>query len=201
MYELKYRTPPQWAQQVLANMNAFLLDHAACERKASGMAMSMVAHYPDKPDLVSAMIDLAIEELAHFKEVTKLLHERGIYEKKDTKDPYVNALKGYMSNGREAYFLDRLLMASVIEKRGLERFQLIADALPLGRFKKFYQAISQSEARHYELFYRLAQQYCGAGDGTENQVLANQTIASRLEEILVIEAMIVADLPDRPALH
>ena len=167
MFDLKYHTPAAWADQVIDHMDDFLLDHAACERKASGMAMSMVAHYPDKPDLVRAMIDLAIEELAHFKEVTKLMHERGIYEKQDTKDPYVNGLKSCMSSGREAYFRDRLLIASVIEKRGHERFQLIADALPEGKLQKFYHAISQSEARHYELFYNLAIQYGQQSEGAD----------------------------------
>ena len=51
----------------MTDFDAFLLDHAACERKASAMAMSMVSHYPDKPDLVMAMADLAIEELAQRK--------------------------------------------------------------------------------------------------------------------------------------
>ena len=38
-----------WLECVLANFDEFLIDHAANERKASTMAMSLVAHYPDKP--------------------------------------------------------------------------------------------------------------------------------------------------------
>ena len=51
---------------MLADFNAFLRDHASAE-KASGMALSMVSHYPDQTTLVSAMVDLAVEELNHIK--------------------------------------------------------------------------------------------------------------------------------------
>ena len=62
---LKFKTPAAWAIGIAADMDAFLPDHAAAEKKASSMAMTMVAHYPDKPELLTAMIDLALEELNH----------------------------------------------------------------------------------------------------------------------------------------
>ena len=39
----------------MADFDSFLLDHAAAEKKASGMAISMLSHYPDKVELVAAM--------------------------------------------------------------------------------------------------------------------------------------------------
>ena len=45
------------------DFDRFLLDHAAAEKKASGMALSMVSHYPDRTRLVAAMTDLAVEEM------------------------------------------------------------------------------------------------------------------------------------------
>ena len=50
-FELKEKTSRAWLDTVLADFDAFLADHASCEKKASGMAMSMIAHYPDKPRL------------------------------------------------------------------------------------------------------------------------------------------------------
>jgi hypothetical protein len=50
---LKYITPKQWTEVVLGDLDAFLLDHAACERKASATAMKFVTHYPDRPELVN----------------------------------------------------------------------------------------------------------------------------------------------------
>ena len=60
------------------SFDEFLLDHAANERKASAMAMSMVAHYPDRPRLVTEMIDLALEEMNHFRQVYRLIEARGL---------------------------------------------------------------------------------------------------------------------------
>lgn len=38
MFELKYKTPFEWTVPVLEDFDAFLQDHAAAEKKASGMA-------------------------------------------------------------------------------------------------------------------------------------------------------------------
>ena len=93
MFKLRYQTPLDWAKTVLDDFDAFLIDHAGAEKKASGMAMSMALHYADKPDIVSAMIDLSIEELEHFREVVKLMAARQLQLQKDEKDPYVNQLR------------------------------------------------------------------------------------------------------------
>merc|ERR1712118_43055 len=103
-------------------------DHAAAEKKASGMALSMIAHYADRKELVSEMADLAIEELSHYKEVIKVIHERGGQVGVDTKDAYVIGFREHMRHGKADYFLDRLIIAGIIEARGIERFQLVADA-------------------------------------------------------------------------
>jgi tRNA-(ms[2]io[6]A)-hydroxylase len=53
MIKLLYNTPQNWAEGVVAAMDDFLPDHAAAEKKASGMAMGMVSHYPDRTDPLS----------------------------------------------------------------------------------------------------------------------------------------------------
>ena len=196
MFKLRYQTPPEWAKVVLDNFDAFLIDHAGAEKKASGMAMSMALHYADKPDIVSAMIDLSIEELEHFREVVKLMATRQLQLQKDEKDPYVNQLRKQARNGRDDYFLDRLLLGGVIEARGAERFGLIATALPLGEsttgdeLKHFYDAITRSEARHQNLFIELAENY-----------FPTPIVTERLDQLLDFEAQLVASLPYRAALH
>lgn len=190
MSKLRYATPQQWTDAVLDDMDSFLIDHAAAEKKASGMANSMVSHYPDKPDLVSAMIDLSIEEMMHFREVVNIMAERGLTLQADAKDSYVNEFRKHIRKGSEFYFLDRLLLGSIIEARGCERFGLIATALPIGKLKDFYQAITDSEAKHDDLFETLARQYFNAAD-----------VDQRMDELLNIEADIVSRLPIRAALH
>jgi tRNA 2-(methylsulfanyl)-N6-isopentenyladenosine37 hydroxylase len=190
MYQLLYPTPAIWTETVLANFDAFLLDHAAAEKKASGMALSMLSHYPDKMDIVTAMIDLSLEEMTHFREVVKILHQRNLHLGADTKDHYVNELRKHMRKGTEAYLLDRLIIGCIVEARGCERFGLIADALPQGELKKFYYAITESEARHEDLFLNLAKNY-----------FVEDEIHHRLNELLIIEAKIVQALPIIAALH
>ncbi|MEZ0122814.1 MAG: tRNA-(ms[2]io[6]A)-hydroxylase [Candidatus Reddybacter sp.] len=196
MFKLRYQTPTDWVKTVLDDFDAFLVDHAGAEKKASGMAMSMALHYADKPDIVSAMIDLSIEELEHFREVVKQMAARHLQLQKDEKDPYVNQLRKQARNGRDDYFLDRLLLGGVIEARGAERFGLVASALPLGEsdegdeLKRFYQAITHSEDRHQDLFIELAENHFPA-----------QTVTARLDHLLDFEAALVSNLPFRAALH
>ncbi|MEM8662014.1 MAG: tRNA-(ms[2]io[6]A)-hydroxylase [Pseudomonadota bacterium] len=187
---LRVRTPDDWTRAVMADFDSFLLDHAAAEKKASGMAMSMLSHYPDKVELVAAMADLAVEELSHYREVVKWIHKRGLVTAADTKDHYVLALRDHIRDGRDVYLLDRLLIAGVIEARGAERFALIAEALPGSPLKRFYQSIARSEQRHYSLFLDLARLY-----------LEEATISRRWDELLDTEAAIMVRLPIKAALH
>lgn len=180
----------EWLEAVFADFDTFLLDHAANERKASGVALNLAAHYPDKHDLVAAMIDLSIEELSHYREVFKLIRDRQIPPVPDRKDPYVNRLRKLVRDGSQKYFCDRLLIAGIIEARGLERFTQIANALPKGDLKSLYESIYRSEARHTNLFLAFAHQYC-----------AEENIDERLDELLTLEAQILAELPIRSALH
>ena len=152
--------------------------------------MTMVSHYPDRPELVMAMIDLAIEELNHYRAVVKLMNERGLCLLPDEKDPYVHRLRRVIRDGKELYFMDRLLVAGIVEARGAERFGLVADALPPGKLKRFYRAITKSEEEHQGLFMQLAELYF---DPVETR--------ARLNELLEYEANIVRELPLRPALH
>jgi tRNA-(ms[2]io[6]A)-hydroxylase len=187
---LRFATPGAWTDAVLADFDSFLLDHAAAEKKASGMAISMLSHYPDRVDLVAAMADLAVEELTHYREVVKWIHRRGLVTAADRKDPYVLAFRKAIRQGSDIYLLDRLLTASIIEARGAERFALVANALEAGAMKKFYQSIARSEERHYELFLALAEHYLEPG-----------MVQQRWDELLDIEADIIRTLPIRAALH
>ena len=187
---LKAKSAGAWLGAIMNNFDAFLLDHAANERKASSMAMSMVAHYPDKDRLLEAMIDLALEELNHFRQVVKLVRKRGLLLAPDEKDPYVNQLRASIRRGKQHYFLDRLLSAAVIEARGAERFALIADNIDDEELKIFYAALAKSEASHHLLFIELAHHYFDADE-----------VKTRLSDWLTIETKIIEELPVRARLH
>ncbi len=185
-------SPRAWVDHVMQNFDAFLGDHASCEKKASGMALHIAAHYPDRPQLVSAMVDLAVEELMHYREVVRLILARDLSPTPDTKDAYVQDMNNCIRRGSENYLLDRLLVAAVIEARGHERFALLARALPQSAEKRFYTTIAASEERHWRIFYELALTHTAGG---------TTQVARRLDELIAAESDVIRGMPLRAALH
>ncbi len=188
--DLLVATHPDWVNVVLSDFDAFIQDHANCERKASALAMSLVVKYPDRTRIVPALIALAQEELEHFRQVYALMVSRGLALVKDTRDPYVNQLAACMRHGREPRFLDHLLVSSLIECRGAERFRIIADALSDQSLKEFYTSLWKAEAKHGHQFVDMALEYADA-----------ETTMARLLELAEREAEIVQALAWRASLH
>jgi tRNA-(ms[2]io[6]A)-hydroxylase len=188
--DLLVATHPDWVHGVLADFDAFIQDHANCERKASALAMSLVVKYPDRTRIVPALIALAQEELEHFRQVHALMVTRGLELVKDTQDPYVNQLVACMRHGREPRFIDRLLISSLIECRGAERFRIIADALEEPELKAFYTSLWKAEAKHGHQFVDMALNYADA-----------ESTGARLQELAEHEAEIVQKLQWRASLH
>lgn len=189
--DLVVASPAAWIEKVMSDFDTFLQDHADCERKASGMAMSLVAKYPDRTEIIPELIETALEEMEHFRDVYKIMEDRGIkltHEMK--KDPYIGALLSKMNDGIENRFMDRLLVASIVECRGAERFRLIYEALPEGDLKEFYHRLWASEAKHGNIFVTMALKYFEAED-----------VYKRLDEWVQIEAEVVQGLEIRAALH
>lgn len=190
MAKLRVSSSPEWLATVLEGFDEFILDHASCERKAAAMALSLVSHYPDRTLLVEAMVELAREELEHFQQMIRVVHERKLTLGPDTRDPYIQELRREIRTGPEAYFLDRLLVAGVVEARGCERFGLVAEALEPGPLKELYRSLTRSEAQHHGLFLRMARTY-----------FEPELVDRRHAELLDREAEIVAALPLRPVVH
>ena len=188
--DLLSATHPDWVHVILENFDEFLQDHANCERKASALAMSLVVKHPDRKLIIPQLIDLAVEELEHFGQVYALMHERGVKLAKDTQDPYVNALMALMRHGREDRFLDRMLVASVVECRGAERFGIIAQALEDPKLKDFYTTLYKAERKHGHQFVDMALKY-----------FDSDTVYERLNALMTREAEIVRQLEWRPSLH
>ena len=175
----------------MADFDSFLIDHAANERKASTLAMSMVVHYPDKDDIVREMIDLAMEEMAHFREVIKIMLKKGLQQVPDKTSFYIGSFMKAMRKAPQYYLLDRLLMFSIVEKRGAERFGIVGQAIINDKkIKDFYQRLAAAEYRHYELFISLAHKYFSA-----------EEVGVRLKELLIVEADIINKCEIRAAMH
>lgn len=176
---------------MLAGFDAFLQDHADCERKAAGFAMSMVAKYPDRTAILPELIDTALEEMEHFKQVYAVMAARGVQlAHVIPKDHYIENLLQLRRTGREEHFLDRLCIGSVVESRGAERFRLVEEALDDPELKRFYKMLWTSEARHGNVFVDMALQY-----------FPENAVYERLHWFNDREGEIVLGLPIRPALH
>ena len=189
--DLTVDTQPQWIKAVLKDFPAFLQDHANCERKASAMAMSFVAKYPDRKEIMNDLIDTGIEELEHFRDVYKIMEAKGIpLTHEIDEDIYVKELIGLCRTGRNERFLDRLILASIIECRGAERFRIVYENVEDKELKEFYHRLWASEAKHGEIFVRLALTY-----------FDETTIYKRLNELNELEGAILNKLPFRAALH
>ena len=188
--DLLVATDPDWVNAVFADFDAFIQDHANCERKASALAMSLVVKHPDRTRIVPTLIALAQEELEHFRQVYELMMARGLELVKDTQDPYVNQLMACMQHGREQRFLDRLLVSSLIECRGAERFGIIAQTLEDQSLKEFYTSLWKAETKHGHQFVDMALKYEDA-----------EIVAARLQQLAEQEAEIVQRLEWRASLH
>ena len=185
-------TRPEWIKTVLADFTGFLRDHADCERKASAMALSFVAKYPDRVEIIPELIETAIEELDHFRQVYALLSKRNVRLSREmTEDPYIRALLALCHTDPLNRFLDRLLLASIIECRGAERFRLVCGALDHDdELKEFYHRLWTSEAKHGNIFVKMALNY-----------FDEMKTYARLNQLNEAEGWIVQSLDLRAALH
>lgn len=190
--DLKVPSSKDWLTAVMADFNSFLQDHADCERKASAMATSLIAKYPDRVKIIPDMIETAIEELEHFQQVFEIMQQKGVSLNKEMKeDPYIKQLTPLTHGGTaESRFLSRLLLGSIVECRGCERFRMVSEAQSDEELKKFYKILWTSEAKHGNIFVELALEY-----------FDEKTVYERLHEMMEFEAEVIMRLPIAPALH
>jgi tRNA-(ms[2]io[6]A)-hydroxylase len=188
---LKNNTNPAWIDIAVQNMEAIMIDHAHCERKAASNGISMILRYPEKAELVKAMIDLVDEEMEHFRYVFQELQSRGITMTRVKGDVYAQKLSENIRKQEPEKLLDLLLVDALIEARSCERFLLLSKSpMVSDDLQKFYHQLFASEAGHYRTFTDIARLYFPA-----------ETVKSRLEELAEIEAGIVSNLSNLPFIH
>ena len=189
--DLAVASKPEWLAAVMDDFDSFLQDHADCERKASAMAMSFVAKFPDRVEIIPELIETAVEELEHFQQVYQLMEKRGIQLAHSIgEDKYVTYLIKKCHSGRLERFLDRLLIASVVETRGAERFRMISEAQKDEELWRFYKTLWTSEAKHGHIFVKMALNY-----------FPKEQVYERLAWWVEQEKDAIESLPIRAALH
>lgn len=190
MLGLRHNTPVDFVAKYEANLEEMLLDHAHCEKKAAMCALNLIGRYPDFPDLVATMAEIVEEEMAHFREVLVLMNARGWVYRGSRASRYASKLHANLRPGYEEGFVDRMLVAAMIEARSCERFALLGEHLEDESLRTFYQSLFESEARHYATYVKLAMARSDEA-----------AVRERLNEMLDIEAAIVAEPDPAPKLH
>jgi tRNA-(ms[2]io[6]A)-hydroxylase len=188
--KLRSATEPSWARRAVAALDAILVDHAHCEKKAASMALTLCFRYPDRPALLLPLSRLAREELAHFEEVLAHLAARGVAFGHQPPGPYAAGLLAAVRRDEPARCLDTLLCMALIEARSCERLGLLADVLPDAGLAAFYRGLLAAEARHHATYVELAR-----------SVAAPDAVAARLDALAAHEAAVLAATPPLPRLH
>lgn len=192
MLGLKLPTDPHWVDIVERNIDEILTDHAYCEQKAATNAINLVIRYPEYPDLVTAMIDLAREELLHFDMVHEKIKERGASLGRERRDDYVWELNKFIRKGmgKNVALVDHLLFAALVEARSCERFKVLSENIGDASLREFYRELMISEANHYTLFIGFARQFA---DGVD--------VDARWKEFLEYEAEVITRYGKKETIH
>ncbi len=182
-------TSSAWVDQAIARPDLVLIDHAHCERKAAGVALQLMFRYPSDRELGERLSPLAREELAHFERVLALMGQRGIAPRPLPAPAYGAALKARVRREEPGRLLDTLLMAGLIEARSHERMALLATHSPDPELRGLYGDLLASEARHFGLYWLLAEARCG-----------REALVARLEELAGAESEALQGTLHDPAL-
>jgi len=187
---LKTATQVSWIEQAINNLETILLDHSHCERKAASCALNLMFRYPSNTYLVRQLTAIAKEELEHFEQVNDWLERRGIPLAPLNSPPYGAELKKLISHQEPDRLLDSLLISALIEARSHERLGLLAQHCPDPELGEFYHSLMESEARHYGIYWLLADHY-----------FDREIVKKRLDELAIKESEILANLYYQPRIH
>lgn len=155
---LPCQSPEAWVNWALENQQLLLNDHAHCEKKAASTAMSLMYRYVDRDNLLHKMSRLAREELLHFEQVHKLMRKRDVAYEHLTASRYADGLRKHIRTHEPARLVDTLIIGAFVEARSCERFAALAPHLD-AELSKFYVSLLKSEARHFEDYLALAEEY------------------------------------------
>lgn len=190
MLNLAAPSSAAWLARAVANTNELLIDHAHCEKKAASTAVSLLFRYPERPELLRVLSEVAREELAHFELMLQVLIERGVPFGRQRPSPYAGELLEAVRIDEPDRLVDTLLCLSLIEARSCERMKLLSEALPDAALAKLYQALLASEARHHHVYVELAETVAPA-----------MVVRARLRELAAHEAMVIARAPEWAHMH
>ncbi len=187
---LKSKTSDDWVELAISNPIEILLDHAHCERKAAGVALQLMFRYVSEPGLSEVLSPLVREELEHFERVLSILNARGRKLQKLAAPPYGAILAKNISKDEPRRMLDSFLVAGLIEARSHERMNLLSLYSPDLELRNLYADLLKSEARHFGIYWKLA-----------DERFNRNILTSRLEELAQVESDALVEMHHEPRMH
>jgi tRNA 2-(methylsulfanyl)-N6-isopentenyladenosine37 hydroxylase len=148
-------TPEEWVSEACERWQELLVDHLGCEKKAASTALALIFAYPEDVTMTVALSRLAREELRHFEQVQALMQQLAVPFARAKPGRYAGGLRAVSHTAEPHRKLDLLLTGALIEARSAERFAKLAPRLP-APLDHFYGQLQRSEARHFQLYLRLA---------------------------------------------
>ena len=190
MLNLASQTPREWVELAARDMDAILLDHAHCEKKAAGAAVRLLFRYPEHGFLQAPIAALAREELSHFQRILGVMEKRGVAFGRQKPSAYGGRLHGCVRGAEPEQLLDVLLISALIEARSCERFRLLSESLEDEGLATLYGELLASEARHHHTYLELAQ-----------ELVPNAVVRDRLNDLAREEAAILRKGASAVRLH
>lgn len=190
MLHLAAPTDPGWFARIQPHLHDILLDHTHLEKRAASTAMSMLFRYADKPALAKSLGEVVQEEMEHFVRMVNVLEAYEIPLVRMEPAPYAGKLAKHARKKDPEALLDKLLVASLIEARSCERFQILAANVDDPFLATLYAELYRDEARHHTLYTGLARELFDPDEVTQ-----------RLDELAALEVQAIAHSDGAPRLH
>ena len=180
----------RWIKLALSNPTEILIDHAHCEKKAAGVAIQLMFKYPSEHKLSEVLSPIAREELEHYEKILDFLNSKGIKIKALQPPPYGSELAKNIRREEPYRMLDSFLVAGIIEARSHERLSILALNFEDASLREIYNSLLESEARHFGIYWKLAQ-----------EKFSKKEVFNRLNELAQKEAEILSETFPLPRIH
>ncbi len=190
MLHLAEPTRPEWFADIADHLDLILIDHAHLEKRAASTALNMLFQYTGRDGVPRHLADVVQEEMEHFTRMLDLLEARGVELLRQEPAPYAKLLVQEIRRDEPQRFLDRLLVAALIEARSCERFSVLAENVADLELATFYEELFESEARHYTLYTNLARRH-----------FPEDEVQARLDELATAELKALRAGEGLPRLH
>lgn len=190
MLHLAESTRSDWFDSVEEHLDLILIDHTHLEKRAASTALSMIFRYTGRSGVPRRLAEVVREEMEHFTRMLDILEARDIEMKRLEPAPYASALVDAIRPQEPERFLDKLLVAALIEARSCERFSILAERVDDDELATFYRELFKAEADHYTLYTGLARDH-----------FPKSVVDTRLDELAAQEVEALKQGRDLRRLH